>query len=792
MTAAPLQRIYWEDLDEPARRARLERPAVRADRETRAQVQRIIEEVRRDGDAALRRLTAALDQVELSALRVGDEEAEAAVAAIGPAAMTAIAAAIANVTRFHEAQVSGSIRVETAPGVCCERLIRPIRAVGLYVPAGNAPLPSTAIMLAIPARIAGCPVRVLCTPPRRDGRADPGVVAAARACGIPQIFKVGGAQAIAAMAFGTESIPKVDKIFGPGNAWVTAAKQEAALDPDGAALDMPAGPSEVMVIADGGANARFVAFDLLSQAEHGPDSQVLLVTTDAALAASVCTEIDAAMPALPRREIIGRALGHGAAIVVADIDTAVGIANRYAPEHLILQVAEPRRWLERVSNAGSVFLGPWTSGSGGRLLQWHQSRAADLRIRAGLQRPFRRRLRTPHDGTGADTGRAPQPRAHRGDSGRSRGSCRARRRRDVADGSDESHMSDVVELIRPEIRKMRPYRSAEFVDGMVRLNANENPWRPPGDTTGRGLNWYPEPRPFRLQHRLAAHYGVDPERLLVTRGSSEGIDVTIRGFCRPGTDGIVICPPTFGMYEAYAQIQSASVRAVPLVRESGYCLDVRGVLDGWTDTDRLLFVCSPNNPTGNLIAGQTIAEVAEALRGRGCVVLDAAYAEFASEDESLRLLERFDNVIVLRTLSKAMALAGIRCGVLLAAPRVVDLLSCVLPPYTFPVPCAEAVTRCLEPDNLAAWQSRVETLKAERARLEAALQNIPGITRVWPSVANFVLAEAADPRRLVAAARAGRVMIRDFSWDPWLPRCVRITVGTPEQNDQLLRALAYP
>lgn len=350
-------------------------------------------------------------------------------------------------------------------------------------------------------------------------------------------------------------------------------------------------------------------------------------------------------------------------------------------------------------------------------------------------------------------------------------------------------MSNVIDLIRPEIRKMRPYKSAEFVNGMVRLNANENPWRPPGDSTARGLNWYPEPRPFELQKRLAEHYGIDPARLLVTRGSSEGIDVTIRSFCRPGTDGIVICPPTFGMYEAYAQIQSARIRAVPLLRDRGYTLDVPGVVDGWTENERLLFLCSPNNPTGNSIAEADIMEVAEALRGRGCVVLDAAYAEFATDDRSLQLLERFDNIIVLRTLSKAMALAGVRCGVLLGIPPVVDLLSCVLPPYTFPVLCADAVTRCLEPANAAEWQRRVKTLRSERARLAAALSGVAGITRVWPSESNFILAEAADPRRLVAAARAGRVMIRDFSWDPWLPRCVRITVGTPEQNDQLLRAL---
>jgi histidinol dehydrogenase len=255
--------------------------------------------------------------------------------------------------------------VETTGGVVCERVTRPLGAVGLYVPAGGAPLPSTAIMLAVPAGLAGCPVRILCTPPRADGRADPGVVVAATACGVGRIYKVGGAQAIAAMAYGTQEIPKVDKIFGPGNAWVTAAKQAVAMDPAGAAMDMPAGPSEVMVVADGAANPRYVAYDLLSQAEHGEDSQVILVTTDADLPDAVEREVHDALPGLPRRAIIEAALRHGSMIRVSDRAAALEIVDRYAPEHLILNVAEARTWVEQIRHAGSVFLGPWTPESVG-------------------------------------------------------------------------------------------------------------------------------------------------------------------------------------------------------------------------------------------------------------------------------------------------------------------------------------------------------------------------------------------------------------------------------------------
>jgi len=360
-----LKILDWEAAGDAERAAALARPAVQVREDTAASVAGIIDQVRRDGDSALLALTQRFDGVRLTDLRVGEAEIRWAQEALSDASRAAIGHAIRNIRRFHEAQAGDEIRVETTPGVLCERLIRPIHAVGLYVPAGSAPLPSTAMMLAVPATLAGCPVKVLCTPPGSSGKADPAVVVAAQACGIRDIFKVGGAQAIAAMAFGTATIPKVDKIFGPGNAWVTAAKQAVALDPAGAALDMPAGPSEVMVVADAGANPQFVALDLLSQAEHGPDSQCILVTTDRLLATRVEAEMAAILPRLSRRETILRSLAHASAVLVATPVTAIDIANRYAPEHLILQMEDARRYLPAVSAAGSVFLGPWTPESVG-------------------------------------------------------------------------------------------------------------------------------------------------------------------------------------------------------------------------------------------------------------------------------------------------------------------------------------------------------------------------------------------------------------------------------------------
>lgn len=360
-----MKRLTWSALDADARLDALSRPAVTSNPALPDRVAEIIRQVRQNGDAALCDLTQRFDNIRLDALRVDGDEVMLAEKQVSNEARAAMAIAIRNVETFHTAQLTDPVRIETAPGVLCEHVNRPIGAVGLYVPAGSAPLPSTAIMLAVPAKLAQCPVRIVCTPPRPDGRADPAVVVAARMCGISDIFKVGGAQAIAAMAYGTSTIPKVDKVFGPGNAWVTAAKTAVALDPNGAALDMPAGPSEVMVLADDSANPRFVALDLLSQAEHGADSQAILVCTDGGFADAVEAAIEAALPALPRREIIEQSLNHSVCLLVDNVTKGIDVANCYAAEHLIIQINNARQYIDLIINAGSIFIGPWTPESVG-------------------------------------------------------------------------------------------------------------------------------------------------------------------------------------------------------------------------------------------------------------------------------------------------------------------------------------------------------------------------------------------------------------------------------------------
>jgi histidinol dehydrogenase len=355
-----MQILDWQSSSPAQRAAALARPSAALASRTLADAQAIIDDVRAHGDAALGRYARELDGVETDTLAVAPAELAAARRALEPAQVAALERAIANVERFHRATQAQAVECEVEPGVRCERLIRPIDAVGLYVPAGSAPLPSTVIMLAVPARIAGCARRVLCTPPQKDGAAHPAVLVAADLCGIREIFKVGGAQAIAAMAYGTRSIPKVAKIFGPGNAWVTAAKQLVAADPGGAALDMPAGPSEVLVIADDSARAEFVAADLLAQAEHDVRAQAVLVTPARALAQQVAAEVARRLPSLSRGAILAQSIAASRILVVPDLPTALAVSESYAPEHLIIATRAPRALLDQVHNAGSVFLGAWS------------------------------------------------------------------------------------------------------------------------------------------------------------------------------------------------------------------------------------------------------------------------------------------------------------------------------------------------------------------------------------------------------------------------------------------------
>ncbi|MBO7173194.1 MAG: histidinol dehydrogenase [Burkholderiaceae bacterium] len=353
--------IDWNAVSKEEQAALLMRPAVSASDSITAIVTDILKNVKENGDDALREYNRKFDKTEVADLLVSSEMFDAAEQALPEALKDAMRVAVANLTKFHTAQRLAPVSVETMKGILCEQVTRPIDSVGLYIPGGTAPLFSTALMLLVPSKIAGCRKVVLASPPPIA----PEILFACRLCGVEAVYQVGGAQAVAAMAFGTESIPKVDKIFGPGNAFVTEAKRQVSQRLDGAAIDMPAGPSEVLVIADSGANPAFVASDLLSQAEHGPDSQVVLLTPDRAFAEAVAEETEKQLAVLPRREIAEKALSASRLIVARDLDQCVEISNRYGPEHLIIETRQARALVKDVTSAGSVFLGDWSPESAG-------------------------------------------------------------------------------------------------------------------------------------------------------------------------------------------------------------------------------------------------------------------------------------------------------------------------------------------------------------------------------------------------------------------------------------------
>jgi histidinol-phosphate aminotransferase len=350
-------------------------------------------------------------------------------------------------------------------------------------------------------------------------------------------------------------------------------------------------------------------------------------------------------------------------------------------------------------------------------------------------------------------------------------------------------MSSVLDLARPELRGIRPYVPGAYEPGCIRLNANESPWRSPGDTSERGLNVYPPPRPAILQAKLAEYYGIEQRQILVTRGSSEAIDVLIRGFCTAGRDEILVCPPTFDMYRLYAGIQNAGVVRVPLVADRDFALDVDAIVAALRPEVKLVFICSPTTPTGPSMARADIERVCRETAGRAVVVIDEAYHEYAEAGDYLDLRNRYEHVVLLRTLSKFVSLAGVRCGLIVAAPELIEFAQVVLPPYTFPTPSIELVDQALSQDSLRVSEERVATIKRERERLAAALRDVPHVLKVYPSDANFIMVKTRSGQEFRDTARRAGILVRTFD-DPLLADCVRITIGRPEDNDQLLAAMS--
>ena len=771
-------RAQWEHL---VRRPMQDMARLRGD------VEPIVEAVRTGGDAALCELSRRFDHCELHHVQITPEESEAGIGKLPLQLRQAIERAHANISRFHAAQRTPDVRLETQTGVLCEQRSVPIQRVGIYVPGGSAPLFSTVLMLAEPARLAGCRERVLCTPPGKDGEVNPAILYAAKLCGITRLFRVGGAQAIAAMAYGTETIPKVDKIFGPGNRYVTAAKQIVSLD--GVAIDMPAGPSEVEVYADGSCNPAFVAADLLSQAEHGPDSQVVLVTTEEEVLRYVLQELEKQLPLLGRKDIAACALEHSLAVLVRSEQEALDFTNEYAPEHLILAVKNARAVAQKVVHAGSVFIGNYSCESAGDYASGTNHTLPTMGCTKGYSslglHSFMRKM-TIQELTAEGLGHiGPTIEIMAAAEGLDAHKKAVSMRLDACDKQLSAARTDDMPatlraLVRPDLLALKPYSSARDeaagLPAEVCLDANEAPYNEP-------LNRYPDPLQRELKQSIANRLGVAAESIFLGNGSDEAIDLVIRIFCEPRVDRVVAPDPTYGMYAVCARINQADYTAVPL--RDNFDFRAEDLLAATDARTKVIFLCSPNNPTGNLLPKEEVLELLR--RFPGMVVVDEAYIDFAEDEGMLPVLKEYPRLIVLRTFSKAWASAGVRLGMALAHPSVVACLNKVKYPYNLNrLTAAYALELLSRADSV---RQQVASILSERERVAAELSKLSLCQRVYPSRANFLLVQVSDAQRIYAELASHGIIVRNRSSALLCQNCLRITIGSPQQNDALLMAL---
>ena len=748
-------------------------------------VRGILDQVKYNGDEAVLSYEETFDHVRLKSLAVTEEEMQEAEQLVSDELKKAIVLAKGNIARFHEAQRFKGVQVETQMGVTCWQQSVPIERVGLYIPGGTAPLFSTVLMLAIPAKIAGCKEIVLCTPPARNGKVHPAVLFAAKTAGVSHIYKIGGVQAIGAMAYGTQTVPRVYKIFGPGNQYVTAAKQLVSMGD--VAIDMPAGPSEVLVLADETANPVFVAADLLSQAEHGVDSQAVLVTTSVSLQQAVMKEVERQLNTLPRKEIANKSLKFSRLILVKDMDEAIDMVNEYAPEHLIIQTKDYETLAKRVVNAGSVFLGKFACESAGDYASGTNHTLPTngyAKAYNGVNLDSFCRKITYQELTAQGIGRIGKAievmaANEQLDAHKNAVTVRLQSAEFQLEHLKQANF-DLKKLVRKNIWELAPYSCArdEYsgVDASVFLDANENPYNGP-------INRYPDPLQKTLKQEIAKVKGVGEEHIFCGNGSDEAIDLVYRIFCNPGVDNAVAIDPSYGMYKVCADVNNVEYRKVQLDADfQFYAADMLQMADNHT---KLMFICTPNNPTGN---DMSHAEVEKLLQNfGGIVVVDEAYFDFSEQPSFTQLLDKYPNLIVLQTFSKAWGCAAIRLGLAFASTDIIGLFNKVKYPYNVNMLTQKQALEALR--NAQQTKEWVKILKEERTRLMQRFAELSLTEKVFPSDANFFLARVSDANAIYKYLVGEGIIVRNRHTVTLCGNCLRITVGTPEENDTLINAL---
>ena len=813
-----INRLDTAEADFEARFTRLLHWSPEQDQGIEQAVSAILADVQARGDEALMDYTRRFDRLEVreaAGLRLSQAELQAALDGLPAAERQALERAAERIRRYHEHQRTSSWMYTEADGTRLGQRVLPLDRVGLYVPGGKAAYPSSVLMNAIPAQVAGVKELVMVVP-TPDGVRNPAVLAAACLAGIQEVYTIGGAQAVAALAHGTRSIRPVDKIVGPGNAYVAEAKRRVF---GTVGIDMIAGPSEILVVSDGSVPADWVAVDLFSQAEHDEMAQAILISSDAAFLDAVAEAIARLLPGQPRRAVIGKSLAdRGALIHVRSMQEAAELVNRVAPEHLELAVRDVDGLLADIRHAGAIFMGRWgcealgdyCAGPSHVLPTMRTPRFSsplgvyDFQKRSSLIEP---------SATGADhlakvaatLARAEGLEAHAQSAEYRLGGDEVNAA--AAGTASPAQIAARVERhVRPDVQRMAAYHVADATDA-IKLDAMENPWRLPGALQAElaqrlaalAINRYPSGNTYTaLKQAIARHDGLDGiDGLVLGNGSDELISLLCQLVAQPGAT-IMAPAPSFVMYEMGARL--AGVGFVPVPLRPDFSLDREAMLQAIeTHRPALVFLAYPNNPTGNLFDADDVRAILQATDG--LVVLDEAYAPFAGGASWLSQLQAWPNLAVMRTCSK-WGLAGARIGYLASAPAWAAQLDKIRPPYNISV--LDAETACFAFQHHADFDQQTQALCTERQTLVQRLQALlgpQGLSHVYPTAANFVLVRLAGGQgdgagpsratRVAAAMRAAGVLIKDASrMHPALAECLRLTVGAPEENEAMLQALA--
>lgn len=746
-----------------------------------AVIEGIFREVALKGDLALQSFSLKFDKVELESFEVTKKEIDQSKNAVDEELKLAIQTAASNIELFHSSQKTAEQEVETTPGVFCWRKSVGIQTVGMYIPGGTAPLFSTVLMLGIPARLAGCTKRILCTPPDKNGAIDPAILYAAKVAGITQVFKIGGAQAIAAMALGTESIPKVDKLFGPGNQYVTAAKLFA--QQSGIPVDMPAGPSEVLVAADETISPAIIASDLLAQAEHGIDSQVVFLTDSENVVESVNSELVKQLSNLPRAAIASKALENSVAIVEIPEKWAE-IINEYAPEHLIIMGKYEEQIVKDVVNAGSIFIGENTAESFGDYASGTNHTLPTngfARAYSGVsldsfvknityQRVSKSGLRN----LGPTVIRMAEAEKLQGHAN----AIHVRLSLLGAIDENESEKLNTIERwIRPDLRTIQSYTSArdEFEGiGEVFLDANEN-----GFLTE--YNRYPDPFQRELKREIAIVKELPVQNLFLGNGSDEVLDLILRLTTTPYRDSIAYLNPSYGMYSVLAKINGLETKAICL--DQAFKIDTAQVLEQSKDS-KVLIICNPNNPTGNVIRKEELLEIARKFKG--VLVVDEAYVDFCPEFSMAAEVENFPNLIVVQTLSKAYGMAGLRIGMAIASGEWIQALNRIKPPYNLSSLVQEKAISVLRSTD---WKQLKTSMIIERKKMETALKSLPLVQEIFPSEANFMLFRVENADKVYRELIKKGIVVRNRSTHYNCENTLRVSIGNTEENQRFIEIM---